>query len=815
MSIPGRILLNIWRVIKSEAKLTCNDVAGVLLEVMGVTVPNILSLTISNWWKIHIKKDIKCYKRYAYLSIKYTIYKNKYSLLLLDYLEILPRSSQLSRVFGMDLWSVLSRGSQFRVESVLMRVSRKLNYILVSPNKAQVSGQPAIECIPLVLEPESAFYSHPVAVLDFQSLYPSIIIGYNICYSTCLGYLKSPKNDPIKNIGTCSLVVTEKIINEIRSRYRYIKKNKTFINGLNETSINGLNKTSIDGIRVLPNSCMYVDENVRKGILPIMLEEILNTRIMVKNAIKKHKNDEIYNILNHRQFGLKMIANVTYGYTSASFSGRMPSSVIADSIVQTARMTLERAMKVVEDNFKYAKIVYGDTDSLFIEIKNKNINEAFYIAKYISKLITNINPSPIKLQMEKIYYPCFLLSKKRYVGYKWENENGPPVIESKGIETIRRDQCAATSRILEKIISKIFKKQDISYIKSYLLNEYHKILSGKINIKDFIFHKEVKLGNYAIDRGGSSSTLPPQAVIALQNIEKNKNNICYNGERILYVIANGSPNSRIIDQVVRPDEIVGGYKYINILSGDGFMMKRLCNCCKNNIIISNKYDIYSKYLLNTEYYITKQINASINRLTLVGFNIDVNKWFENMPKPVNRMRKQQKTQYIMDENIKKNNDIYNNIYINNNNIYKNNFIDNFGSKAPINAPSKMTTMQLYVSTNTCKICGKNIEKNLKKNIEKSIKIEIKKEYIDIDEDIYEDTEKNNFCENCNKNYKKSLFLLGMRRHREEKTLGRLRQLCYHCAGSVLEAESCQNAFHCRIYFRKLGSELKLRELNDW
>ena len=45
----------------------------------------------------------------------------------------------------------------------------------------------APECLPLILEPESKFYADPVLVLDFQSLYPSMVIAYNYCFSTCLG----------------------------------------------------------------------------------------------------------------------------------------------------------------------------------------------------------------------------------------------------------------------------------------------------------------------------------------------------------------------------------------------------------------------------------------------------------------------------------------------------------------------------------------------------------------------------------------------------------------------------------------------------
>lgn len=49
----------------------------------------------------------------------------------------------------------------------------------------------APECLPLIFEPESRFFTDPVLVMDFQSLYPSIIIAHNYCYSTCLGKMQN------------------------------------------------------------------------------------------------------------------------------------------------------------------------------------------------------------------------------------------------------------------------------------------------------------------------------------------------------------------------------------------------------------------------------------------------------------------------------------------------------------------------------------------------------------------------------------------------------------------------------------------------
>jgi DNA polymerase zeta len=93
----------------------------------------------------------------------------------------------MARTFGIDFFAVLTRGSQYRIESMLSRLAHTQNYLLLSPSPEHVAQQPAMECLPLVMEPESRLYTSPVIVLDFQSLYPSMVIAYNLCFSTCLG----------------------------------------------------------------------------------------------------------------------------------------------------------------------------------------------------------------------------------------------------------------------------------------------------------------------------------------------------------------------------------------------------------------------------------------------------------------------------------------------------------------------------------------------------------------------------------------------------------------------------------------------------
>lgn len=96
---------------------------------------------------------------------------------------------------------------------------------------------------------------------------------------------------------------------------------------------------------VAANGATYTPPEARRGVLPRLLSEILATRVMVKAAMKaaSPRARVLQRQLNARQFGLKLIANVTYGYTAAGFSGRMPMAELADSIVQVRECVVAEA----------------------------------------------------------------------------------------------------------------------------------------------------------------------------------------------------------------------------------------------------------------------------------------------------------------------------------------------------------------------------------------------------------------------------------------------------------------------------------------
>lgn len=98
-------------------------------------------------------------------------------------------------------------------------------------------------------------------------------------------------------------------------------------------------------------------------------------------------------------------------------------------------------------------MIYADTDSTFVLFPGSTKERAFAVGRAIAEHITNINPRPVKLKFEKVYHPCVLLTKKRYVGFKYEYETQlDPDFDAKGIETVRRDGCPVVAKTMESAL---------------------------------------------------------------------------------------------------------------------------------------------------------------------------------------------------------------------------------------------------------------------------------------------------------------------------------------------------------------------------
>eukprot|EP01134_Creolimax_fragrantissima_P001289 CFRG1289T1 len=556
--INGRYTISVWQAASRELQLLrSTSFESVVSRALGRQTPKILPCDLSRWYRgSHITR---------WRTLMYYCDRASMNLEILYKLNVIGQISEEARVYGCQFYDISIRGSQFKVEAMLSRMTRTLGYVMPSPTPEQVKAQAPLQWVPLIMEPRSGLYINPVLVLDFQSLYPSIMIAYNICYSTCLGAIANlEKRD--RKLGVFPYDAPVDIVRDHE-----------------------------DKITITPNGVMFLKSGERRGVLPRLMKEILSTRVMVKNAMKRYKgNSKVqFDTLQNRQFALKMIANVTYGYTSASFSGRMPCSDIADSIVAVGKSTLQRSARFVEKTWAGAKVVYGDTDSLFVHLPGASKESAFRIGKEIEKAVTEREPSPMQLKFDKVYLPCVLVTKKRYTGYKYEHvDQLEPEFEAKGIEVIRRDFCVATARIQEKCLRILFDTMDLATVQKYLSNQLEQIKEGRICASEFILSG--KYGNKARAQIGAVNT----------NITRSKDMTLNTAHAVVTsVLKDKQREPRLRERI--PYLVVCGEKNATLRSR-----------CKDAYMLLEKWarNPKSTLQLDYEYYITKKIIPPLKRL---------------------------------------------------------------------------------------------------------------------------------------------------------------------------------------------------------
>ena len=367
-----------------------------------------------------------------------------------DKLKLLPLTLQLSKVAGC-LWEMSLRQSRAeRNEVLLLNEFYHKNYIIPDgktysknskkKSKSKYSGGK-------VFDPKINFYNTYVILVDFNSLYPSIIRQFKICFTTVKRNLIEPGYESAQN-EEIDLEFTndpEGPLNQIECK--------------SET----------------------------EPLLPLILNRLINKRKLVKRELKKTKNLKISNKelevqLDIKQQAYKLIANSIYGCLGFSFS-RFYAKKMAMLVTCFGRKLLESSRALVE-KMGY-EVIYGDTDSIMINTMKKNLKMAILDGLTMKKEINRQfhkkkgEEQILEVEIDGVYKKMLLLRKKKYAGLMILNFNEivksrktiaeVEKMEIKGLDLVRRDWSKLTKDVSRKVLDIIMQTGgDLSDINTYL-----------------------------------------------------------------------------------------------------------------------------------------------------------------------------------------------------------------------------------------------------------------------------------------------------------------------------------------------------------
>ncbi|GAB4815412.1 hypothetical protein N2152v2_002458 [Parachlorella kessleri] len=438
IAIEGRVQFDLLQAIQRDHKLSSYSLNSVSAHFLGEQKEDVHHSDIS---KLQDGNE-ESRRRLAIYCLKDAYLPQR----LVDKLMYMYNYIEMARVTGVPMSYLLSRGQSIKVFSQILRKSRSKN--LVVPNLKK-GGQPnegvAYEGA-TVLEPQAGYYDKPVATLDFASLYPSIMMAHNLCYTTLV-----PK--------------------EQQEHY------------------------SPEDVQRTPNGDVFVKGHMTKGILPEILEELLSARKRARADMSATKDPFLKAVYNGRQLALKVSANSVYGFTGATV-GALPCLEISSSVTSFGREMIMHTRQQVMDTYNRkngyafdANVIYGDTDSVMVYFGVEDTAEAMRLGQEAAALVSQTFTKPIKLEFEKVYNPYLLISKKRYAGLLWTNPEKWDKIDTKGIETVRRDNCLLVRNVVTTCLDKILVERAPAEACEYVKRTIADLLMNKLDLSLLVITK--------------------------------------------------------------------------------------------------------------------------------------------------------------------------------------------------------------------------------------------------------------------------------------------------------------------------------------
>ena len=348
----------------------------------------------------------------------------------------------------------------------------------------------------LVLEPKRGFYDKFVLLLDFNSLYPSIVQEYNICFTT----VERPKADVEGNMPLAELPT-----------------------GSKET-----------------------------GVLPRVIGMLVARRREVKALLKAEKDPQRKTQLDIRQKALKIMANSMYG--CLGFSGsRFYCRALAELITSRGRDALMHAVEMAGNN--NLEVIYGDTDSIMVHSNTNDLPAARKMADLLKREV-NKHYRHMEIDIDGVMASMLLLKKKKYAALMVEEKDGQLVTtrETKGLDLVRRDWCTlsrtAGSVVLDFILSGKAREELVSEILQYLRGVAAQIEKNELGIEQYIITKALTKAPHDYPDGKNQ----PHVHVAKAMLEQGL--VVAPGDVIEYVVCVDQSKSSVAERAYHPKTVL-------------------------------------------------------------------------------------------------------------------------------------------------------------------------------------------------------------------------------------------------------------------
>jgi len=468
-------------------------------------------------------------------------------------LDVFNNAMAMANTCSVPVAYIFTRGQGVKIESLIFKECYERGFRVVVlpttprrpddyvPTAEEIAAQDSYEGA-IVLTPTPGFYfKSPIGVADFASLYPSTIISENISYDT----LAWVKNYAIDADGKPTTFVYEYGSEEAEQSG---VKGEAWTDiefdvwGVKEGDTRKVPEKVKRGLRI----CRYAQ--AAKGTLPLIVEGLLAARKAKRKEAAAEEDPFKKALLDAEQLAYKLTANSLYGQLgSSTFKIRLQN--LAASVTAYGRKQIMFAKEAIEAFYGpvanrrdcAAEIVYGDTDSLFVDFKVTDpetgkplegeaaIKATMHLTEEAGKMVTTCLKAPHDFEYDKTFSPFIIFSKKRYVGNKFEESSTEYSQNSMGIATKRRDYAGIVKVIYGGALRILLTQKDVNQAAQFVREKLLDLANGKVSMNQLTLTKALR---------SDYKSAPAHKILAERITLRDPGNAPASGDRIsfLYVL---------------------------------------------------------------------------------------------------------------------------------------------------------------------------------------------------------------------------------------------------------------------------------------